>query len=66
MVDQVQRVMAEATPGVLPAPELIGARTWSTAVPRDLFTRVTGSAPSRRSSPMSSTAPPSPIAATPS
>ncbi|HMB35214.1 MAG TPA: putative oxidoreductase C-terminal domain-containing protein [Methylomirabilota bacterium] len=42
MVDQVQRVMAEATPGVLPAPELIGARTWSTAVPRDLFTRVTG------------------------
>ena len=42
MVDQVQRVMAAATLGVLPAPELIGARTWNTAVPRDLFTRVTG------------------------
>ena len=43
MVDQVQRVTAAASkPRVLPAPELTGARTWSTEVPRDLFTRVTG------------------------
>jgi len=45
MVDQVQRLVAAASPidaGPAPAPGLIAARTWSTQVPLALFARVTG------------------------
>ena len=45
MVDQVQRVVAAARPdrGATAPLELIAARTWATRVPRELFSRVTGS-----------------------
>ncbi len=44
MVDQVQRLVAAASPiGAGPALELITARMWATQVPLALFARVTGS-----------------------
>ena len=44
MVDQVQRLVAAASPGVAApaALELLEARGWATKVPRSLFVRVTG------------------------
>jgi predicted dehydrogenase len=45
LVDQAQRLVRAAAPGSgddAVALELLGARTWSTSVPRALFARVTG------------------------
>jgi predicted dehydrogenase len=44
MVDQVQRLVVAASPGIAApaALELLAARRWATQVPRSLFVRVTG------------------------